>query len=129
MSACKVNAISMTETKAACIDNEKCISCGACVYQCPFGAITDKSFIIDAISMLKNKDNKVYAVVAPSISSQFTYAKLGQVISGSGFGHALVPVGAKALILSAPRKGCRVYTMSTCPPTCLRSLSGRGCWA
>ena len=82
MSACKVNAISMTETKAACVDNEKCISCGACVYQCPFGAITDKSFIIDAISMLKNKDNKVYAVVAPSISSQFTYAKLGQVITG-----------------------------------------------
>ncbi len=82
MSACKVNAISMTETKAACIDNEKCISCGACVYQCPFGAITDKSFIIDAINMLKNKENKVYAVVAPSISSQFTYAKIGHVISG-----------------------------------------------
>ena len=29
-----------------------------------------------------NKDYKVYALVAPSISSQFTYAKLGQVISG-----------------------------------------------
>ena len=36
--------------------------------------------------MLKKSDNnekyKVYAVVAPSISSQFTYAKLGQVITG-----------------------------------------------
>ena len=82
VSSCKVKAISMTDTKAACIDNEKCISCGACVYQCPFGAITDKSFILDAIEMLKNKDNKVFAVVAPSISSQFTYAKLGQVIAG-----------------------------------------------
>lgn len=80
--SCKVNAISMTESKAACIDNEKCISCGACVYQCPFGAITDKSFILDAIEMLKDKNNKVFAVVAPSISSQFTYAKLGQVITG-----------------------------------------------
>lgn len=80
--SCKVNAISMTESKAACIDNEKCISCGACVYQCPFGAITDKSFILDAIEMLKNKAHKVFAVVAPSISSQFTYAKLGQVITG-----------------------------------------------
>jgi iron only hydrogenase large subunit-like protein len=29
-----------------------------------------------------NKKYKVYAVVAPSISSQFTYAKLGQVITG-----------------------------------------------
>ena len=86
MSACKVNAISMTETKAACVDNEKCISCGACVYQCPFGAITDKSYILDVIDLLKKagggKNYKLYAVVAPSISSQFKYAKLGQVITG-----------------------------------------------
>lgn len=82
--ACKVKAISMNENKAAAIDNNKCISCGACVYQCPFGAIMDKSYILDAIELLKNRDgkNKVYAVVAPSISSQFTYAKLGQVITG-----------------------------------------------
>ena len=86
MSACKVNAISMNEDKAATIDNEKCISCGACVYQCPFGAITDKSFIINVIDMIQkscnNEKYKVYAVVAPAIGSQFSYAKLGQVISG-----------------------------------------------
>lgn len=83
--ACKVGAISMGDEKQACIDNSKCISCGACVYQCPFGAITDKSFILDVIDILKggwDKSYKVYAVVAPSISSQFTYAKLGQVITG-----------------------------------------------
>ncbi len=84
--ACKIKAISMGEDKQACIDNSKCIACGACVYTCPFGAITDKSFILDVIDMLKNSngntDYKVYAVVAPSISSQFTYAKLGQVIKG-----------------------------------------------
>ena len=74
----------MDDEKQACIDNSKCISCGACVYQCPFGAITDKSFILDVIDILKggrDKSYKVYAVVAPSISSQFTYAKLGQVIT------------------------------------------------
>ena len=84
--ACKIHAISMDEDKAALIDNEKCISCGACVYQCPFGAITDKSYILDAIDLIKGSENntkyKVYAVVAPSISSQFTYARLGQVIRG-----------------------------------------------
>lgn len=86
VSACKVNAISMNEDKAAEIDNNKCISCGACVYQCPFGAITDKSFIINVIDMIQKSDNnqkyKVYALVAPAIGSQFSYAKLGQVIQG-----------------------------------------------
>lgn len=84
--SCKVKAISMTDGKAACIDNNKCISCGACVYQCPFGAIIDKSFLLDVIDMMKKSKNntayKMYAVVAPSIASQFTYAKLGQVITG-----------------------------------------------
>ncbi len=85
-SACKVKAIKINDDNAAAIDNSKCIQCGACVYQCPFGAISDKSFILDVIDMIKksngNKEYKVYAIVAPSISSQFTYAKLGQVITG-----------------------------------------------
>lgn len=84
--ACKVKAISINEEHAAAIDNEKCTACGACVYQCPFGAIMDKSYILDVIDLIKKSDNnknyKVYVMVAPSISSQFTYAKLGQVITG-----------------------------------------------
>ncbi len=84
--ACKVKAISINAENTAAIDDEKCIQCGACVYHCPFGAITDKSYILDTIDYIKqsegNKKYKVYAIVAPSISSQFTYAKLGQVISG-----------------------------------------------
>ncbi len=85
-SACKIKAISMNEQKAATINNDKCTACGACVYQCPFGAIMDKSYMVNVIDIIKkseeNKKYKVYAVVAPSISSQFTYAKLGQVIGG-----------------------------------------------
>ena len=84
--ACKVKAISMNEEKAATIDNGKCIACGACVYQCPFGAIMDKSYMLNVIDLLRKSEQgrsyKLYAIVAPSISSQFNYARLGQVISG-----------------------------------------------
>lgn len=84
--ACKIKAISINHDNAAAIDNEKCIRCGACVYQCPFGAIQDKSFILNVIDLIKKSENntkyKVYALVAPSVASQFTYAKPGQVVSG-----------------------------------------------
>ena len=83
--ACKVKAISINDDGAASISNEKCIQCGACVYQCPFGAIMDKSYILNAIDLImrsaQNTKYKVYAMVAPSISSQFSSVKLGQVIT------------------------------------------------
>ena len=123
--ACKVKAITAGEGGSATISNEKCISCGACVYMCPFGAITDKSFILDVIDLIKksnnNKDYKVYAVVAPSIASQFTYAKLGQVITGIeelGFYHVIeAALGADMVAYSESRelveKG--FLTSSCCP--------------
>ena len=84
--SCKVGAISMDENKKAVIDNDKCVACGACVYKCPFGAIGDKSFILDILDILRQSaDNtayKVYAVIAPSIVSQFKYAKIEQVVTG-----------------------------------------------
>ena len=124
-SACKVKAITINEDNAAKINNEKCIQCGACVYQCPFGAISDKSFILDVINHIKNSNNnenyKVYAVVAPSISSQFTYAKLGQVISGLkalGF-HTVIEaaLGADMVALSESKELAEkgFLTSSCCP--------------
>lgn len=126
VSACKVKAISMNEDKAAKIDNDKCISCGACVYQCPFGAITDKSFIINVIDMIQKSESnskyKVYAVVAPAIGSQFSYAKLGQVISGIkqlGF-HTVVEaaLGADMVAFSESKElsECPDYLTSSCCP-------------
>lgn len=87
ISACKVRALSLDpDSRKARIDHEKCISCGACVYQCPFGAIMDKSYMLNVIDLLRKSEQgrsyKLYAIVAPSISSQFNYARLGQVISG-----------------------------------------------
>ena len=86
VNSCKVKAITVGEDKKAVIDNNKCISCGACVYQCPFGAIVDKSLIMECIDILKKSENNtnyhVYAVIAPSIVSQFKYAKIEQVVTG-----------------------------------------------
>ncbi len=126
--ACKVNAIHMgeDENKAAAIDNSKCIACGACVYQCPFGAIADKSFILDVIDILKksesNKKYKVYAVVAPSIAGQFSYAKLGQIITGIkelGFYHVVeAALGADMVAFAESKELAEsdtFLTSSCCP--------------
>ncbi|MDP4117948.1 MAG: 4Fe-4S dicluster domain-containing protein [Bacillota bacterium] len=83
--ACKIGAIHRGADDSAEIDNSKCTACGACMYSCPFGAIVDKSYILDVIDFIKSSDNgkkyTVYAVVAPSIAGQFSYAKTGQVIT------------------------------------------------
>ena len=123
--ACKIKAISINEDNAASIDNNKCIQCGACVYQCPFGAISDKSYILNVIDLIKksqgNERYKVYAVVAPSISSQFTYAKLGQVISGMkelGFFTVIeAALGADMVALSEAKELAEkgFLTSSCCP--------------
>jgi iron only hydrogenase large subunit-like protein len=115
----------MRESKAAGIDNDKCIACGACGYQCPFGAITDKSFILNVIDIIKqsagNEKYKVYAVVAPSVSSQFSYAKLGQVVSGIkklGF-HAVVEaaLGADMVAYSESKELTeKGFLLSSCCP-------------
>ncbi len=97
INACKVKAINIEPISAkAVIDEGKCISCGACVYHCPFGAITDKSFITQVISLIKgsqnNTDYHVYAVVAPSMASQYQNVSPEQVVAGIkalGF-HAVV---------------------------------------
>ena len=110
--ACKIKAIDISPEGAASINDEKCIQCGACVYQCPFGAIQDKSFIMDVINMIResegNKNYKVYAIVAPAFSSQFSHAKVGQAITGMkqlGF-HTVIEaaLGADIVAMSESRE-------------------------
>lgn len=83
--ACKVGAIEMNDQNKAVINYDKCVSCGQCGYKCPFGAIVDKSYVTDLVKILKHAvahDEKVFAVIAPAIVSQFKYAKIGQIITG-----------------------------------------------
>ena len=98
--ACPKGAITVVNHRAH-IDHSKCITCGKCLAACPFGAIMDKSYLVDAIQMLKGAERwgyRVYAAVAPSIAGQFTPATLGQVVAGlkeAGFqGVAEVALGA-----------------------------------
>ena len=127
--ACKIKAIDIRDDGAAQINDEKCIQCGACVYQCPFGAISDKSFIMDVIDILNksegNKAYKVYAIVAPAFSSQFSHAKVGQAITGMkqlGF-HTVIEAAlgadivamseSKELVEAVEERGA--MTSSCCP--------------
>ncbi len=84
--ACPTHALSFDDDKKAIIDYNKCIQCGACAYQCPFGAIADKSYIVNVTEKLKaaKTDNSVrlYAIIAPSIAGQFSGVTIGQVVTG-----------------------------------------------
>ena len=114
----------MGADRKASINHEKCISCGNCVYQCPFGAIMDKSFIVDAIHMLMGGQRwgyHVWAAVAPSVAGQFPGATAGQLVSALkalGF-HDVMPVayGADLVALeeSAELAEKGMLASSCCP--------------
>ncbi len=120
---CPVKAISMGADRKASIDPEKCINCGECVVQCPFGAIMDKSYITDAIQMLKGAEKwgyHVYAGLAPSFVGQFegTVGQMVTALKQMGFySVAEVALGAdmtaEAEALEFEEKG--TLTSSCCP--------------
>ena len=58
------------ENGAADIDQSKCVSCGQCMANCPFGAIADKSQIFQVIQSI-NQGDRVIAAVAPAFVGQF----------------------------------------------------------
>lgn len=92
MRACPVGAISKDEYSRAVIDYSKCISCGACVAGCPFGAITDRSSIVDVINAIRNGE-KVIATFAPAIEGHFGMANVGMLKSAiRGYKTRLQPV-------------------------------------
>lgn len=128
---CKPGAIIIDENKKAKIIDSKCIGCGACVYNCPFGAIVDKSFVLDALKILKGSENgrkyKVYAAIAPSIASQFNYAKIEQVVTGLeklGF-HTVVEVALGADLVAskeAAELAEKGFLTSSCCPSFVKYI-------
>ena len=106
MEVCPKDAISLVQGRSF-IDQEKCIKCGKCADQCPYGAIlkverpcaeADKSQIFQMIQAIKRGD-KVVAAVAPAFVSQFgekvTSSQLREAMRRVGFDKVIeVAVGA-----------------------------------
>lgn len=127
--ACPVGAMKEDENRKAVIDHSKCVSCGACVYQCPFGAVVDKSFVLQALRLIRdswsNTNYKVFAVVAPSIASQFPdypLAKIIAAIKDLGFAEVVeAALGADMVALHEAREFAETIgelkwkTSSCCP--------------
>lgn len=79
--ACPAKAIKSSANRNSTIDQNLCTSCGACITSCPFGAITDKSMMVEVIKWIK-KGKKVVAAVAPSVAGQYgPKVEVGQVMN------------------------------------------------
>lgn len=123
--SCTAKAITIDSMKKAKIDNSKCTNCGACVSQCPFGALVDKSNILEVLKLLKESSSRVYAILAPSIASQFTYSKIGQVITGlknAGFYKSVeVALGADITAVEEAQEFAeKGFLLSSCCPAYVR---------
>lgn len=86
---CPVKAIEVPEiSDKANIIKDRCIGCGHCLNTCPTNAIKYLSHKKETIELLKS-DNKVAAIVAPSISGEFPditdYRKFVKMIKSLGF--------------------------------------------
>ena len=65
-----MGAIHSDKYGRADIDYDKCVSCGMCLVNCPFGAIVDKGQLFQLIQSIKRGD-EVIAIVAPAFVNQF----------------------------------------------------------
>ena len=70
MKSCPVSAITMDEHGVCQIDESKCIQCGQCIHNCPFGAIASKTSIVDVINEIR-AGKKVVTMLAPAGEGQF----------------------------------------------------------
>ena len=69
-------------------DFNKCVQCGACRSACPFGAIDERSAIVQVIKEIK-AGKQVYALLAPSFVGQLglkvTPAQVVAALMKAGF--------------------------------------------
>ena len=92
------------------IDYDRCVSCGQCLVNCPFGAISDKSQIFQVIRAIRSGE-RVYAALAPAFVGQFgpkvTPGKLRAAMKELGFADVFeVAIGRGPLCGSGSGRFC-----------------------
>jgi iron only hydrogenase large subunit-like protein len=80
--SCEHGAVDYGGKRGIVIDNNKCLTCGSCIPNCPLDAIVDKIEFVPLIKHLKERKLQVYAIMAPAFIGQFGEGiKAGQVRS------------------------------------------------
>lgn len=99
-----MGAITAGADRKAKIDFNKCVQCGACRSACPFGAIDERSAIVQVIKEIK-AGKQVYALLAPSFVGQ-----LGLKVTPAQVVAALMKAGfaaVKEVAIGADLTACR----------------------
>lgn len=65
-----MDAIGKDDHGRAQINHDKCVNCGMCLVNCPFGAIVDKGQLFQLIHAIRG-GAKVIAIIAPAFWGQF----------------------------------------------------------
>lgn len=125
-----MNAIGKDQYGRADIDYDKCVNCGQCLVNCPFGAIVDKGQIFQLIHAIK-KGEKVIAIIAPAFWGQFgEKVTPGQILTAMkqlGFeGLEEVAVGADLCAVEEAEEfmehvpARQPFMATSCCPACCR---------
>jgi iron only hydrogenase large subunit-like protein len=86
---CPLKALSRNSEGGIVVDHSLCLGEGACLSQCSFGGLAEKSQFVPLINILRDQSHPVVASVAPAFASQFgpdvTPGKLRSALLRAGF--------------------------------------------